>query len=206
MHANLPITKAMSISIFLHQPNGIIINLDVHIRDTISDVKQQVRDKQGIPMNRQRLIFDGIDLEDDSMLLEHGIQQGATLQLVLFLQLFVHTSAQQTFIINADDSYTLLDIKAEIEILDGVSTDRQRLFFRDTELLLDDVSLGQYGIDNGSTLILVRILAIFVESSGQLMSMDVDDNATIGSLQAVIQDRFSISVDRQDLVVVHRTW
>ena len=64
----------------------------------------------------------------------------------------------------------------------------------------------EYGIHNGATLLLVCKIAIFVESGGQLMTMDVEDNATIGSVNALIHDRFGIPLDQQHLVFVHRTW
>jgi len=53
---------------------------------TISQVKALIEAKQGIPPNRQRLIFAGKELEDDQTLSACGIQDKSTIHLLLKLQ------------------------------------------------------------------------------------------------------------------------
>jgi large subunit ribosomal protein L40e len=59
--------------------------LDVEPSDSISIVMQKVKDKDGIPLDQQRLLFAGVDvpLEGDRTLSSYNIQSDSVLQLML---------------------------------------------------------------------------------------------------------------------------
>ena len=60
---------------------GKTITLTVSTNRTVDNVKAEIHDKEGIPRNKQRLIFDRQVLEDGRTLASYNIY--ATLHLVL---------------------------------------------------------------------------------------------------------------------------
>ena len=62
---------------------GKTTTLDVKRDDNLIHLKRLIQDKQGIPVDMQRIIFAGRQLEDDGTLASYGIKTESTLHLVL---------------------------------------------------------------------------------------------------------------------------
>ena len=58
-------------------------SMDKALDDTVSDVKRIINDRTGIPVERQRLIFNGKQLDDDRLLMDYRITKDDIINLVL---------------------------------------------------------------------------------------------------------------------------
>lgn len=65
---------------------GKEIELDIDLSYKVSEIKEKVEEKEGIPPVQQRLIFGGKQMADDKTAADYALEGGATLHLVLALR------------------------------------------------------------------------------------------------------------------------
>ena len=72
--------------VFVTTLTGKIITLEVQPTDTIKHVKANIQDREGFPLDKQRLIFSRKELENPLTLSDYNIQKDSTLHLVMRLR------------------------------------------------------------------------------------------------------------------------
>ncbi|KAF5557597.1 ubiquitin-domain-containing protein [Fusarium napiforme] len=83
---DIPVEKERKITITVKTLTGKSIRVKLSSHHIVYDVKDKIEGIEGIPVDQQRLIFEGKQLEDGLLLMNYDIGEGSLLHLVLKLR------------------------------------------------------------------------------------------------------------------------
>ncbi|XBH87675.1 hypothetical protein VPH35_075093 [Triticum aestivum] len=144
--------KRMEIFVKIQSTN---LRIKRKIHYTVWDVKDKIRDKEGIPVGQQRFIFGSKLLVGSCTLEDYSIEEESTLTLDLVprgMHIFVRPLTDRIMTIEVDREDTISS--AMIFEKNGIPPRRQRLCFAGKQLE-DGRTLADYDVYNESTLFLV---------------------------------------------------
>jgi ubiquitin C len=150
-HEIIYIVEYITINIF-NNSNSETIRLDVKDLDTIETIKKKIQDNKGIPLEQQRLIFSGRELENLKTLQESNIGMNTTIYLIIRLkpiQIYIKQLSNETVAFMVTDSHTIANLKQQIQDNMGVLPKQQHLFFKSKELT-NEKTLKESNVVQGS--------------------------------------------------------
>ena len=191
--------------IFVKCPSGKIVTLEVDASNTIENVKAKIHDQEGIRPNLQHLFY-GEELEDKRTLCDYNIKGESVLYITFLhapMHLYVKTLMGRTIALVVDSSYTVEDVKADIEYEEGIPVCQQRLLLGGKQLL-NEKTISHYNIQNDTTLqLLIRwreAIQIFVQTPAHAtIPLEVAASEFVEYVKLIIESRKKIPPERQKL-------
>lgn len=92
---------AFAMQLFVKEPGGKHVTLEVEPTDRIVDIKYKLQDKLGLSTTQQQLFFIGKHLSDENTLQDYSIQKDSTLKVAVLplAKQLTYTGAEQELII-----------------------------------------------------------------------------------------------------------
>lgn len=185
------------IGIFVKHHNGKTISVDVCQHDTITDAKNKIFMKLGIPVDSdfEYLIFAGKQLESDRDLASYGIEKNCTLSVCIrALKVCVSIpSMKKTLEFEVTVFDTIQKIKALMRVREGIEADHY--IFHYDGILLEDYSssFASLGIKKTEATLVVTakpklgIHSIYVETAtGMIVKTEVSSLYTVRLVKSLV--------------------
>ena len=192
-------------------PTGRKILINVSLKDDLESVRKMIYDREGIPVDKQRLSFVGKEVVDDHLpLSEYYNEIELSLQLDVKQQkneflLHVKTRSGKTKIkVEALSGDTIHDVKRKIMEEIGIPPHQQLLMFNSQEIEDERRTLESYDINSDSIIELVIRRThgderhIYVKMhNGIRIVVDVSPEDTIADVKEKVKEMIGTPVDKQ---------
>ena len=187
--------------IFIKTLTESTFSLELQPSDSILRIKEKIALKEKIHYARQKLLFEGKELLDNKTLNDYNIKNDSTLQLILRspILFFVKTISNQTIMIKAQLSDTILYIKQEIQKKENFPIEKYCVVFKGKELD-DNKIINDYNIPKNSTLELALKISIQLNIKifgGKISIIKVYTSEKIGEVKKKVIDAEKINSSEQ---------
>ena len=172
--------------------------------ETIHQLKLQIETQQNLSVNKQCLIFNGKELENNQTLSAYGVRNKSLLHLAIMntsedqINVVIFSTGMTSVSLNAKGSTTIAQLKNEISKRKGVPFNEQCLLTKSKGVLHDSRTLSYYRIENDSKMQLIVLprdhIKIFVESTtGKRVSLHVNQSERIDVIMSKIEEKLKLT-------------
>jgi len=186
-NCTINLVKINIIQIFVENLNRKKIFFEVDYSDTIENIKEKILFKEEIFSYKCKLLFEGINLENNKTLKEYNINENSIIYLQYYkdIKIFIEMN-EQIIELNAKTSDTILDIKSKLD--KSISLNKIKLIF-DGIKLEDEKTLENYNISNNSIIYLqyYRKFEILIVNEEKKISLKVEENERIINIKNKIK-------------------
>ncbi len=200
--------RLYEMDVFLKTLVGQTILITVTSHDTVFEVKRKVSLKEGIPIDRQRIVFTGIQLHNHERFLSYRIEHESAVHIVLrtgdSYEVAVTTPTGRLRSVEVTPRQVVGYIKRKMLELEGIAISIQKLYFNDQLLENDNATMEDCGIISDSHVDLQidsdRNTQIFISFRDRsTISFWVNPDLTVLELKELIITRESLPLDQMDL-------
>ena len=194
--------------VYVDAPSGQSYVYEVDPKDSVDQLKNRLRDKEGIPCEIQQFFFEDVALQSDCSLRDSGITAGSTLRLSVdqdrSTQVFISMPSHGTFPLWVSSDQTVLRLKEMIAEKRHIVPELQELYFA-RNLLEDDKTLRHYTIESNHmihvSLVRPPLLQFTVTMQGRedVVQCEEHANQTVQDIKQVLSKKLNVPIYRQQL-------
>jgi len=138
------------IKVFVKLKNAKTVFLDVESNMTVRAFKQKIQELEGIPINEQRLVFAGRDLDTERKLSDYSIRDKSLITMGDAIsggpmKVYIKSAAGKTTTLDVDPAESIRSLKIKIQAKEKIPPGQQVLMFGG-QTLSDLKTVGDYRI------------------------------------------------------------
>ena len=206
---HLVLREGDSFEIYVRAPSGRSHVFEVHPTDTVEQLKNKMRDREGLPGEIQQYYHNNELLDSELSFAESGVVAGTTLRLAVDrsrnTQVFVSVDSQPSFPLWVSRNTTIARLKEMVAEKKGVATDVQRVYF--ARALLDDTrTLGDYVIETNHMIHIqihrpppIRFTVTVQGSANGPLEFEEAINKTVQEVKRLLAGRLHVPSEQQQL-------
>ena len=152
------------IQINIKETSGYTFNLNINPNEPIRTVKLMIQEKGLASLDHQKLLFNGVELQDDVLIDFYNITNNDTLDLqIIFthpdIQIFVKSGCGfKTFTVDVNVYEKIESVIRKIETVMGIIFDDRFYLCYDCKILNKERTIADYNIQNENTIHVIYLI------------------------------------------------
>ena len=188
-------SESVEMCLHIKHWNGDMFIVKVQTDDYPDDVREKIRAKKKIPVEKQRLKCHGQNVDDAASLAEQGICDGTTIELGR-LEISLELPNGKIVTVETTPDESILRLKRQIKEKTDEAIEHQNLMFG-SELLENAKKISAYNLEHGDTIKLEHFSVRVADWHGDLFEVDgIESSSNVAELQKRIEEIKGISANK----------